>query len=278
MLSSAIVKAINYIKLHLDEKIKVDDVANEVHFSKYHFSRVFKDEVGESVYAFIKRLRIEQSMLQLLVNSKTSITEISALYGYSSSNYNVAVKSHFNMGPRDYKKYYLDSRIKSKDGNYSDLTNFEYSNFMERIEFVNIEAISVYYVRVKGDYRDLSIKWDIFQRQHHSLFKSNQLRLEISYNDPLLTAAENCMTDLCIVSDIKVDSCASQIIKGGKYAVYHFTGSYLGLFGVYQGLLGVWAPKCAYNLDLHDRKIFSIIKVYSNDDDYYEFDIFIPLE
>ncbi|MFQ8731370.1 MAG: AraC family transcriptional regulator [Enterocloster bolteae] len=41
---------------HLDENLSLDTVA--AHFiSKYHFSRIFKEETGESVYAFIKRCK-----------------------------------------------------------------------------------------------------------------------------------------------------------------------------------------------------------------------------
>lgn len=278
MLSSSVVKAINYIKLNLDEKITVDDIAEEVHFSKYHFNRMFKDDVGESIYSFIKRLRLEQSMLQLIVNSKKSITEVSSIYGYSSSNYNVAVKNHFDRGPKEYRDLYINTKIKKRDGHFADLSNKEYSYYMEHIELVNIESISVNFVRVKGDYRQLFEKWDTFESLYPNLFSEKTLRFEISYNDPLLTSSNECMTDLCVLSDKQINSCESQIIKGGKYAVYHFDGSYSNLFGIYQGLLGIWAPKSAFRLDLHNRKIFSMIKLYSYKDDYYEFDIFIPLK
>ena len=43
-------KAIDYILRHLNEEVSVGDVAAHCHFSKYHFSRMFKEETGESVY------------------------------------------------------------------------------------------------------------------------------------------------------------------------------------------------------------------------------------
>ena len=59
--------AIDYILQHLGEELSVDDVAAECHFSKYYFNRMFKEETGESVYAFIKRLKLEQSAFRLKI-------------------------------------------------------------------------------------------------------------------------------------------------------------------------------------------------------------------
>ena len=60
-------EAISYIMEHITDEITVEDVAEHCHFSKFHFSRVFKEETGESVYAFIKRIKMEQSAFRLKV-------------------------------------------------------------------------------------------------------------------------------------------------------------------------------------------------------------------
>ena len=80
-------QSIDYIMQHLEEEITVEDVANHCHFSKFYFSRMFKQETGESVYAFIKRLKMDQSALRLKIEKEKSITDIGEGYGYSSSNY-----------------------------------------------------------------------------------------------------------------------------------------------------------------------------------------------
>ncbi|MHC1722338.1 MAG: helix-turn-helix transcriptional regulator [Aminipila sp.] len=80
----------------MDEEISIEDVANHCHFSKYYFSRVFKSETGESIYAFIKRLKMEQSAINLKIEKQKSITEIGFDYGYSPSNYSCAFKKHHN--------------------------------------------------------------------------------------------------------------------------------------------------------------------------------------
>ena len=57
--------AINYIFDHIDEEITVDDVANYCSYSKYHLTRMFKEDMNEALYQFIKRVRLERSAWRL---------------------------------------------------------------------------------------------------------------------------------------------------------------------------------------------------------------------
>ena len=59
--SAVINKAINYIFDHIDEEITVDDVAHYCSYSRYHLTRMFKEQTDEALYQFIKRIRLERS-------------------------------------------------------------------------------------------------------------------------------------------------------------------------------------------------------------------------
>ena len=62
-------RAIDYILNHIDEEITVEDISNYCCFSRYYFSRIFKMETGESIYEFIKRVRMERSAFRLKVEA-----------------------------------------------------------------------------------------------------------------------------------------------------------------------------------------------------------------
>ncbi len=62
-MKNVIDQSIDFILEHLDENITVKDVAGQFHFSESYFSRIFKAETGESVYAFMKRLKMDQSAI-----------------------------------------------------------------------------------------------------------------------------------------------------------------------------------------------------------------------
>lgn len=76
-------QAINYIFEHIDEDITVDDVANHCSYSKYHLTRMFKEDTDEALYQFIKRVRLERSAWRLKVEKEKSITEIGGEYADS---------------------------------------------------------------------------------------------------------------------------------------------------------------------------------------------------
>lgn len=91
--SAAINQAISYIFAHMDEEITVDDVANHCGYSKYHLMRMFREDMDEALYQFIKRVRLERSAWKLKVEKSRSVTEIGIDYGYSASNFATAFKS-----------------------------------------------------------------------------------------------------------------------------------------------------------------------------------------
>ena len=104
-------RAIDYILQHINEELSIDDVAEYCHFSKFYFSRMFKAETGESIYAFIKRLRLEQSAFKLKVEPGRTITDIGCEYGYSSSNYSSAFRQRYRTTPADFRKHIYQHSI-----------------------------------------------------------------------------------------------------------------------------------------------------------------------
>ena len=94
----------DYIENNIDEKILIDDLADYVSISRFHFHRIFKEYTGESIHQFISRVKIERSAMFMLVRKDLTITEIAYRYGYSeSSSYTRAFKRHFKMSPRTFK-------------------------------------------------------------------------------------------------------------------------------------------------------------------------------
>jgi AraC family transcriptional regulator len=51
----------DYIERHLEERLTLERLAAVANFSPFHFHRVFTACVGESLYRFIHRLRLEKA-------------------------------------------------------------------------------------------------------------------------------------------------------------------------------------------------------------------------
>ncbi len=73
----------NYIHDHCTEELCLDDIAAYAGFSKYHFTRLFKNFTGVSFYKYLNRKRIEHAE-KLLVDPGLSITEVALQSGFSS--------------------------------------------------------------------------------------------------------------------------------------------------------------------------------------------------
>ena len=46
------------IEERLQEKLTVEILAEGVHFSKYHYQRIFREAVGETVMGYVNRRRL----------------------------------------------------------------------------------------------------------------------------------------------------------------------------------------------------------------------------
>ncbi|MEM1204308.1 MAG: helix-turn-helix domain-containing protein [Acidobacteriota bacterium] len=74
-------KAEAWIRAHLGEPMRVDDVAAAVAVSPRTLARRLRDSTGESPLSFIQRLRVQHAV-HLLETSKLSFEEIAARVGY----------------------------------------------------------------------------------------------------------------------------------------------------------------------------------------------------
>ena len=93
LVSSQIQSCKDYIELHPDRELKLDHLATQVGYSEYYLSRKFKKEVGISISAYIKQVRVERSKL-MLTSTAMPVAQIADLLHFASS-------SHFSEAFRD---------------------------------------------------------------------------------------------------------------------------------------------------------------------------------
>lgn len=273
-------EAISYIMEHITDEITVEDVAEHCHFSKFHFSRMFKEETGESVYAFIKRIKMEQSAFRLKVERNKSVTDICSDYGYTSSNYSSAFRQHHSMSPADFRKSIAKKSIAENPNweMYNDLVTDSMMSFEECDRNISIEILQDFYViyeRYKGNYHNLKTDWCVFMEKYKEYITEDTLFLESTYDDPTITDADGCLYDICMTVDRSCLLENTRVMEGGRFVVYHFEGYLWDIFSVHQSLLNVWFPKSGYALD--KRYGFDIYRSVESEDMYMVMDICIPI-
>lgn len=93
-----------YINAHLDQEIKLADLAAVAGVSQFHFSRLFKQSMGISPHKYLLQQRVEQAK-QLLKNSKLAITEIALQCGFNSqSHLGKSFREFTGVTPCSYRK------------------------------------------------------------------------------------------------------------------------------------------------------------------------------
>lgn len=281
MISNVIInKAIDFILTHIEEEISLDDVANYCGYSKYHFIRLFKAETGESVYEFIKRLKLEQSAFRLKVERMRSITEIGEEYGYSASNYSSAFKNYHNITPVQFRKEIYDKTVSHPffHMDKNEIDSFEECN--KKITIEKLSDICVLYERYKGNYHSLSDVWDSFTKKYQKYFTPNSYYVERTFDDPSITNPDDCLYDVCLrIPPELEEACKNEntcIIKGGKFAVYHFSGTGKQIYAAYQNMFTVWLPKSGCKID--ERYSYDIYRSINCETGYMVIDICIPIK
>lgn len=276
--NAVINKAISYIFDHIDEEITVEDVARHCCYSKYHLMRMFKEDANETLYQFMKRVRLERSAWRLRVDKEKSITQIGGDYGYSSSNFATAFKKHLKVSPADYRKKSEQLVEQCSFAHGISIDQLEQSEKLITIE--QLPGFLVVYERRKGNYHDLPEQWCRFIKKYEFLASEDTVYMECTFDDPSIADEDRCLYELC--QTISPDHPALQEnpgilthpFEGGKYAVYHYQGYPQFLFMIYQEVFCRWLSRTGNQLD--ERPIFDIYRQV-REDGYMEIDICFPL-
>lgn len=94
----------SYINQHYQENISLEEIAAVSGFSKFHFTRIFKQCMDVTFYEYLNQKRIMRAE-ELLSASNASITNIAMDSGFSSiSAFNRTFKTLKECSPSEYRK------------------------------------------------------------------------------------------------------------------------------------------------------------------------------
>jgi len=100
----SISRIIDYIDLHLDDKLDLDLLASEAGYSKYHLHRMFTCVVGFTVHEYVRRRRLTEAA-RLLVFTNQPIMDITLSAGYQTQqSFTMAFRNLFGHSPGEVRK------------------------------------------------------------------------------------------------------------------------------------------------------------------------------
>lgn len=84
--SEGIISAVLFARNYYQDEIGAEEMAEASKLSKYHFTRLFKQEVGVTPIQYLTNIRLQKA-IELLQHTKYSVEEIAQLVGYKNANY-----------------------------------------------------------------------------------------------------------------------------------------------------------------------------------------------
>ena len=93
-------RVIDYILKNLNSDISLQTLSAIIHYSPFHFQKLFKETMGVSPKQYIIQLRLETALHVMVIHPQKSVMEISIECGFSSpAVFSRAIKSYFGASP-----------------------------------------------------------------------------------------------------------------------------------------------------------------------------------
>src|SRR5512143_653841 len=139
--SERLQRVVDYVAQHLDQSLDLDTLARVAHFSPYHFHRIYRGVLGETVNDTVRRLRLQRSAIDLL-DRELNVDRVARRAGYSSqAAFTRAFRAEYGDPPARYR----DARgVAERDRADPD---------RYRVEHVTLPRLRIAAIHHRGDYR-----------------------------------------------------------------------------------------------------------------------------
>ncbi|WP_326907162.1 AraC family transcriptional regulator [Sedimentibacter sp. MB31-C6] len=276
-------KVQDYIENHLDKHLTIKQLSQIANFSEYHFQRIFGFVTGESLYRFIKRIRLEKATYMLLADKERPIIDIAMSVGFvSQASFAKAFKLKYGISASSYRKINgVINEINSIEENFNGL---DMSIEPLNIEIRSEKATNLIYTRYTGSYKGDS---ELFSRLFYKLYHwANQRKLIsvdsrwfVIYHDfGNETDEENLRLSVCMSVDrnIAISGDISVLtLSEGLYGVGSFMVDSSEYRKAWYYMYTKWLPNIGYKLD--DRFSFEHYPLLEMQGDKRLVEIYIPI-
>lgn len=252
-----LLRVLVYIQQHLDEVLPLEELAGVAHYSPYHFHRVFRGMVGESVQEHIRRLRLERAAMYLKHSDRT-VVAIALEAGYEThESFTRAFGSLFGCSPTQFRAGYR-AALQEATVHYQDQGNLSHfslntGEYAMDVTIKTLKPLRVAFVRHVGPYNEVGKAWDTLCMMlgKEGLLGPGAKFIGVCYDDPEVTPPDKIRYDACVTVDDSYQAegpVGVQTLAGGDYAVTTHCGPYERLNETYSELFGQWLPQSPYDL------------------------------
>lgn len=281
-------RAIIYIENHLNENIRVIDVAKEAGYSYYHFTRMFQALLGENIGNYIQKRRLFNGANQLLYSNR-KIIDIALDCGFVSPEaFSRAFKSVYRVSPKEYRNNRLEVFIGHKREMGVDLIKHITTNITVQPQIKYIDDIYVAGIRKASSVDGIVALWEKFQNVVEAIpnkhpsgrtfgicenlqdFQLEKIHYDMNFSE-VIGKEVTCYDNL-------PDGIITKTIPAGKYAVFTHRGTLCELLKTYEYIWGTWILLTKEVVDNRDDFEMYDERFLGKDNTESEMDIYIPIK
>ncbi len=203
-----LLRVLVHIQGHLDESLALEELAGLACFSPFHFHRIFKGMVGESVKEHVRRLRLERAAGQLKLGPQ-SVLSIALDAGYESHEaFTRSFRSVFGVSPSQFRasrrrplETAAPSGLHYRDGgNVSHFKTLQPGGKKMEVKIVHRGPARGAFMRHVGPYSDVGKTWNRFLPAlgKEGLLGGDTQFIGICHDDPEVTPPERIRYDACV--------------------------------------------------------------------------------
>jgi len=284
---------LDHIDRNLDQTLELASLAERVHFSPFHFHRVFSAWMGETLGDYLRRRRLDVAALMLAAQPhESTVLQIALAVGFGSSEaFSRAFKLRFGQTPSAWRadspqrwarelaaarerqtrthrpppatlsnpdqwQSNPDQAGSPLAGHHAGSSTTE---FAMQVKLTQLPPVRVAYMRHIGPYGPgVSRFW---QESFLPWLAGQDLGpatcYGIGHDDPSITEPAKCRYDACVAvpPDFQARSPVGLLnLPGGRYAVAQFRGRVQDFSLAWTELLRDWLP--ASGLQIDSRPVF----------------------
>lgn len=115
--SIQIIKAMEYVYKHRNERLTVQEIADNLNINRSYLSSLFIKETGKSISAFIRKEKINATA-NMLKFSEYGYSDIAEYFGFASQSHFIqCFKKQMGLTPKEYRKQFARSQGFFRKGN-----------------------------------------------------------------------------------------------------------------------------------------------------------------
>lgn len=260
----ALEQAILYIEEHLQENIKVEEVAKHVGYSYYHLTRQFQAVLGENVGSYIKKRRLANAAKQLLCTNHR-IIDIALENNFGSSEaFSRAFKAMYKVPPQQYRRDQIFTLVSSKKPVDTKFLDHLISHVTVHPKIIELPMIKIVGLEGKTTLQDNILKdlWEQFYAvskeianqvdggRKFGICKACDEGIHYTINDEMLFS-EVVGVEVTTFKNVS-NNFVKKVIVGGKYAVFSHTGSLENLSQTLDYIWGTWLLSTKEKVDTRE--------------------------